>query len=569
MTIPLPAVSQRGVGAVSADLLNSFVQNVSSLAQLRGLVGLTGMVIYLQGTVSPSDGGQGFYVYNASSTATDNGTTVIKPTSVTNGRWLYIITAGGNYSNVSSFGYVDPTGITDSSAGFLAAIAHGQPFFVQPGTYLISSQLLIGTGGVTIFGAGQGATILLFNFANQSAIKFYAPAAAGTTGDGFSGGGGNGFFYGGVQNLSIAYTNGLTPTSGYGIEVNNTSAILMQNVTITGGYGGGASINCGVTYWFNVSCANQVYDGFYVAGTPDVYLTSCTAGQFTVSPAGNAGYHFAECGGAHITDCTANTEPNSILLKPSSGKGVHNIIINNCDFDNAQSDSFVCDTSLGGWVYDVSMTSGRSGYCGGAALKINGGYNYMFSAVDFVYNVGPCVSILGGSQISLAACNIIGGSSLGGSSSNLEVRGGDQITITGGTISTVWYTAGSTIPTNAPYGILFSSAFTGNFSLTGGNLQSGVTSFISDSSTGATIQIAKCQGFKSESSGAASMPTSTTSLAVAHGLSGTPTSITTSVGVTGYTIGAAPGAANITLTMNPANGGGATTIYWTAKTKYA
>ena len=41
---PSPAVSAQGQGAVSADLLNTFVQTVTNFAMLRNFTGLTSMV---------------------------------------------------------------------------------------------------------------------------------------------------------------------------------------------------------------------------------------------------------------------------------------------------------------------------------------------------------------------------------------------------------------------------------------------------------------------------------------------------------------------------------------------
>ena len=172
--IPSPTVSQQGLGAVSGDLLNTFVQNVATVSQLRGFAGRNAMVITLQGYYSPGDGGQGNFVYNSNSTAADNGTTVIRPTSVTVGAWLRLNQGsggGGGLPSVGSFGFVDPTGVSDSSPGFLAAIASGQSFFIPPGAYIIDSpllltsennagQMIVGSGVVDGAGGGLSKTVL-------------------------------------------------------------------------------------------------------------------------------------------------------------------------------------------------------------------------------------------------------------------------------------------------------------------------------------------------------------------------------------------------------------------------
>ena len=88
MTAPAPAVTYQGQGVLNADLVNTFVQTVVNIAALRGFVGLNNMVCIVQGSTAPNDGGQGTYYYNSSSTATDNGTTIIVPTGNTQGAWI-------------------------------------------------------------------------------------------------------------------------------------------------------------------------------------------------------------------------------------------------------------------------------------------------------------------------------------------------------------------------------------------------------------------------------------------------------------------------------------------------
>jgi len=92
LTAPLPTVSLQGLGVVPADLLNTYVQTVVNYPQLRTFSGLSNMVVYAQGQASPSDGGQGFFWYNAASTAADNNSTVIVPSGNIQGAWLALPT---------------------------------------------------------------------------------------------------------------------------------------------------------------------------------------------------------------------------------------------------------------------------------------------------------------------------------------------------------------------------------------------------------------------------------------------------------------------------------------------
>ena len=88
MTAPAPSVQTQGVGVVSADQFNTFVQGVFNYAQLRTLTGQGSMCVCALGTVSPNDGGQGHFYWNSTSTSADNNSTVIVPNSAVQGAWI-------------------------------------------------------------------------------------------------------------------------------------------------------------------------------------------------------------------------------------------------------------------------------------------------------------------------------------------------------------------------------------------------------------------------------------------------------------------------------------------------
>jgi hypothetical protein len=113
MAPPSPFVQIQGGGAVTADNLNSFVQTVLNYAQLRTFTGLTSMAAFAQGATAPADGGQGFYYYNAASTASDNGGTVIVPTGAIQGAWLRLVGAlsGNLVVDASSTTYTPSAGL--------------------------------------------------------------------------------------------------------------------------------------------------------------------------------------------------------------------------------------------------------------------------------------------------------------------------------------------------------------------------------------------------------------------------------------------------------------------------
>ena len=88
---PQLTVFANGSGVVTDQELNGFVQGGALLANLRAFVGLSGMMVWMVGTATAGDGGEGGFYWNASSTATDDGgLTNIQPNGILTGRWLRI-----------------------------------------------------------------------------------------------------------------------------------------------------------------------------------------------------------------------------------------------------------------------------------------------------------------------------------------------------------------------------------------------------------------------------------------------------------------------------------------------
>ena len=85
---------QSGIGVVTGDQLNTFEQTCDNVAQLRSFTGKSGMQVYVRGMLVPNDGFQGAFYWNATSTATDNGITVIVPTGTVTGAWLRLSADG-------------------------------------------------------------------------------------------------------------------------------------------------------------------------------------------------------------------------------------------------------------------------------------------------------------------------------------------------------------------------------------------------------------------------------------------------------------------------------------------
>jgi len=97
MSIPSLAVQVQGQSAVTADYLNTLLENCQTAAQLRTFSGVTGMGLFLQGIAAPNDGLGGYFAWTLGSATDDNLYTIV-PSGQTAGYWKrlgqWIIGAG-------------------------------------------------------------------------------------------------------------------------------------------------------------------------------------------------------------------------------------------------------------------------------------------------------------------------------------------------------------------------------------------------------------------------------------------------------------------------------------------
>lgn len=105
MSAPALTVSVQGRGTVPADLLNTFVQSCNSIAELRTFIGTVGMQVYMRGSVTPNDGGQGNFYWNSTIiNPVDDGTNTIVPTGALSGCWSRIADSVGGILAIASGG---------------------------------------------------------------------------------------------------------------------------------------------------------------------------------------------------------------------------------------------------------------------------------------------------------------------------------------------------------------------------------------------------------------------------------------------------------------------------------
>lgn len=131
---------------VFSGIINEFLNPVDTIAELRLIdvdfiadqqsIEVNSYYAPLIGLANPYDGGGGKFIWNASSTDTDNGGTIIKATGITTGRWKRLYSGG---VNVKWFGaYSDNTNPAITTAAFIAAMAVEYLVELPMGTYSIT-----------------------------------------------------------------------------------------------------------------------------------------------------------------------------------------------------------------------------------------------------------------------------------------------------------------------------------------------------------------------------------------------------------------------------------------------
>ena len=157
-------------------LLPDAVQTVDNIVALRAKTWPSGRPTQAQviSNWTTGDGG-GLFRWDAASTATDNGGTIIKETAVTTGRWLRQI---ADRINVTWFGAIGD-GTTNSNTAFdaaaVVAMATGRPFYMPAGSYLKTTTTTFSVASkpsdeseisYSIIGDGSGVTEILWNGAS-------------------------------------------------------------------------------------------------------------------------------------------------------------------------------------------------------------------------------------------------------------------------------------------------------------------------------------------------------------------------------------------------------------------
>lgn len=384
------------------------VDNVAALKALTVASVDDGQVFLTRGYYTDNDGGQGTYIYDAASSAADNGGTVIAPSS---GSGRYKLQTDGSV-NVKQFGakgdFNTGTGSgTDDTASIQSAINTGTPVFFPSGIYLVTS-LTISLPNVCLRGikssslyGGSGVTIkTVSKTTNLITITNY-----------------------GLQIFDIEFVGGSSNAES-GSDATN-SALVFQGAT---------QKDIDATLW---GCMFYLWNSCVKANGTNIHFEAC---QFAVSQFGfksmsgsvsgweNRGFLFKNCrfhniGKDGTTAYAVNCDPT------------HNVT------DVAISGSTLCDFSMGlfsgfasGLTIDgVQMAKARgsgivldsTGHGVDARRRVTLISNFAFWTLEYITPpVNNCISATGLMSLSIdgVVANNIGGHGIVCSSSNASLK---------------------------------------------------------------------------------------------------------------------------------------------------
>jgi hypothetical protein len=169
---PASAFAATLLDDTSASAALTTLGGVGEVATLSALKALTvanltaGQLYATLGYTTIGDGGGALYRWNASDTGTDNGGTIIRPTSApATGRWNLV------YNGTINLKWFGATGdnSTDNATPFLNAWASGaKDFYLPPGTYKLSAESVVNLSGFRLVGGGMTSTIITLTSTSAS-----------------------------------------------------------------------------------------------------------------------------------------------------------------------------------------------------------------------------------------------------------------------------------------------------------------------------------------------------------------------------------------------------------------
>jgi len=272
-----------------ASIGSTQVQSFNSIAALRLRSGTTiANAAKTLGYYAAGDGGGNSFYWDGTSTATDNGGTVIKPTAVSGaGRWLavnpYFVTFaqfGGKKNDISAAAanFTALKTACQALGGILAATGTKGTLYIQQGTYTIANDEIRTTGGFRII--GDGADVSVLSLTNTFANDFFN----------FKNGGNvvlEDFAIIGEYNDEALPAYALTPDHTL-VDFRNSNNNFMNRVKFTRIWGRGVNLTSSQNTHLSHFDIEAIYNGFQINDdseplTKDVYISNGTFRGFAVA----------------------------------------------------------------------------------------------------------------------------------------------------------------------------------------------------------------------------------------------------------------------------------------------
>jgi hypothetical protein len=403
----IPVVSQRASKLLGFDengnptsmsFSYSSDVTVNNIASLMLIVGDGSKIAKTQGYYAAGDGGDNSFYWDSTSTSTDNGGTIIKPTSVIGaGRWLAVnplfvtfAQFGGKKNDISAAvaNFTALKTACQALGGTTSPTGTKGTLYIQQGTYTIANDEIRTTGGFKIVGDGAGVSVLsvtntlvndFFNFKdggnvvledfsivgeyNDEALPAYASTPNTTLID--------------FRNSDNNFISNVAFTRIWGRCINLTSSknTHLNNFDIECIYNGFQINDDSLDLTKDVWVTNGIFRGFAVGGflaesddslylLENVYIDNVTcvghvsqvAAQgisFTKSTTTNAS-DFEKHKNIHMTNCRISDCFQASAFRGGRGVFYSNIQTNNCTrgFDigngNAVHDLFMSDIVVNG-----------------------------------------------------------------------------------------------------------------------------------------------------------------------------------------------------------------------------
>lgn len=417
----------------------------SSLAIARAVAQpAAGTMMALGGRSSVNDGGQGTFVWDATSTATDDGALTIAVSGVTTGRWKRVYSGP---IDVRWFGAVGD-GTTDDTTAVQNAIDAARSAGVQasvyfsPGTYKVTSALTVTcTSPLTLLGDGD-----------LSVVSFTA------VDDGFVGTNLTAFFS--VRRLKIAgsYARAISiDTASSGLEIVDCDISGATRIPSSG---------------FQSPIRVVSTDDVWIA---DNYIHDCgqsgtkTASTYAISAGGTGTRHRWHITGNVILGAGTTIQLGLFDLAESE-------IVNNT-IDGASTDIFTAGADGYGIVlYSLNGACDRNRIAGNTVRNCPGSGIYVKASTRTIVEgniVDSCASKMTDSSLGVGGISVHSSAGIIVRSNRIHAAGGSRVDGLGGTgiVCTAGFDdaqiAGNIITSAVKYGIWLRSGTNYNLQITG------------------------------------------------------------------------------------------------------